>query len=124
LIEHGGDAIAEGPVVHEHLGVGVHEQGGELTGFVAEVHVRRERSQLRAREQTLEVLGTVVEVEGDVVAGSDTGGLQRARELRGSPLEIPPGDAAVALHHRGRIGDRARHRLPDRGEAVVQLPRP
>src|SRR5690606_38135575 len=55
---------------HRHR-VAVVEQVGQLAGDVAVVDVDGDRPQLPGRQHRLDVLGAVLEVEGDVVARPD-----------------------------------------------------
>ena len=104
---------------HECLGVRVLEQGGELTGLVPEVHVRRQRAQLRAGEQALHVLGAVVEEQRDVCARPDALGREPGRQTRRVVLELAPPHAPVALDDGGRVGDGVGNRLPHGCETLV-----
>jgi len=59
---------------HDHGdGIGVVEEVVELGFRVAVVDVDRNSPDLEARERRLEVLGAVVEEEGDLVVGADPG---------------------------------------------------
>ena len=104
---------------HEHFGIRVVEECGELTGLVPEVHVRRQRTQLRAGEGALHVLGAVEEEERDVRARPDAFGRESGRQTGGVVLELAPLHAPFALHDGGRIGDGVGDRLPHGCETLV-----
>ncbi len=78
-------------VVHDRARVGVVQEVPQLVLAVAVVHVDGDGPELERREHALEVLGAVVEVERDVVAGTDA----EAGEVVGEP-----GGARVGLARR------------------------
>ena len=118
------DPLTERPVEHEHFGIRVLEERGELSGLVPEVHVRRQRTQLRACEGALHVLGAVEEEERDVRAGRDSLGRESGRQAGGVVFEFAPSDAPFALYDGGRIGDGVGDRLPHGCETLVHGVRP
>ena len=118
-IAHRGDACAERSVEHQRFGVGVLEQRGELAGFVPEVHVRRQRAQLRTGERALHVLGAIEEEQRDVRARPDAVGRELGSQAGGVVLDVAPRHAPLTLDDGGRVGDGVGDRLPDSGEALV-----
>ena len=116
---HGGDPLAERAVIDEHFGVGVLEERSQLGGFVAEVDVRRERAQLRAREQAFDVLGTVEQIERDVSALRHAPSRETRREPGGVVFQLLPVHPPITLHDGGRIGDGVGDGLPHGGKALV-----
>ena len=104
--------------MHDRLQLGVGAQVAQLVGDVAVVDVDRHRPQLERGEHDLDVLGAVVEVAPDVVAGPDA----RPAQVVGQPvrplLELAVGPRPVVDHQRGAVGDVRHHRLPQVGQVV------
>ncbi len=107
------DAIGEGTVEDDGDGVGVLPQVAQLVVAIAIVRVDRDQPDLDRGEGGLQVLGRVVEIEGDLVLLHRAEVEQELRDAVGPTVELAPGDVALALRHGDRLWLHVRHRLPD-----------
>ena len=106
-------------LVHHRLEVGVGEQIAQLVLDVAVVHVDRHRAQLERGEHALEVLVAVVHPQADVVGRPDAVPGERMGEPGRPLVELPVGEAYVAVHDRLPV----RHGVGDRLEQVGEVER-
>ncbi len=99
-VTHSPDAVCERAVEHEHLGVAVLEQVRELVIEVAVVDVHRNRAMLVGAVLRDEVLGAVVQVDGDLAIGTDACVADRGCESRSLVVPLPEGQPTIPLDER------------------------
>ena len=88
----------------------------KLVFHVPVVHVDRNGADLQAREHPFDVLGAVVQVHPDMVAGLHAGRLQGARQPVRARVELRVRQALVAAHQRSARADRIGQRLEKIGK--------
>ena len=114
-----GHAVREGGVVHERPAVRVVQQVLHLVAEVPEVHVDRDHALLERAEVRLQVLVPVVQVQADLVVGSEA----RCRQCRGEPCStlvvLAPREPPVTEDDGREVRDRIRDCLPDGGKGRV-----
>ena len=112
---HGFELRPELAVEHDRLGVGVVEQVPQLLLDVAVVHVDGDGSELESRQHPLEVLGAVIEIESDVIAGADALLGEMVGEAIRPLVGLGVGQAPVAADERLALGNRVDHPFPEIG---------
>jgi hypothetical protein len=110
------DMLAQRPVEHEHLGIGVVEQIRELLLEVPVVHVDVSGAQLERRGRRLEILVAVVEIQRDLRVDAEAERSERAGETGGPFVERTPGHPLPAVGEREPLGLGVGDRLPTRGQ--------
>ena len=115
------DALGEGAVVDEHLGVGVVEQVAQLVREVAVVHVHRHGAQLHRREGGLEELVAVVEVHRHLRAAADAVRRERRGQPRGALVEITIRNALLPVDERHLLREAVGDGFPQAGQIHVGL---
>ena len=96
--------------------VGIGEEIAQLVLDVPVIHVDGDRADLQAREHPFHVLGAVVQVHPDMVAGLHAGRLQGARQPVRARVELRVRQALVAAHQRSARADRIGQRLEKIGK--------
>jgi len=92
------DAIGETHIEDDGLDVGVEPERHEFIGPIAKVGVHRNQRRLEAGEDALDVLGTAVEILGDLRLMPETAAKEEISDTVGPLVESPPRDAAGSLN--------------------------
>ena len=107
--------VGECRVEHDPLRAALGEDEGELRPLLADVHRDRDRAEPQHREQRVDELAVVREVQHDAVAARDAEPVEVPRQPVGDPVQlgvvqpVPVGDQCLALAvSRDGVGERAR----------------
>ena len=113
------DGAGELVVVDDRGGVGVVEQVGELLVDVAVVDVHRHAAEQLRREERLEILGRVDQLDGDLVAGPQPVVVEGVGERTGAGRELAERRSPRAADDREPLGRQLGDRRPRLRERLL-----